>query len=57
MNCDELENRIRSFPKKYLENFDYVWNWKVSIEEAGNSIFDDKHFSEAFWRLSKILPK
>jgi len=57
---NELRRARESDPlisKKYIENFDYVWNWKVSIEEAGNSILDDKHFSEAFWRLSKILPK
>ena len=57
MNCDELENRISSFPSRYLDNFDYVWKWKVSIEERGDSILDEEHINEAYRRLSKILPK
>jgi len=57
MNCDELDYRVRSFPSRYFENFDYVWKWKISVEENGKSILDEEHLSEAYRRLSKILPK
>lgn len=57
MNCDELRNRILSFPCRYFENFDHVWEWKVSVEDDENSILDEEHIGEAYNRLSKILPK
>lgn len=57
MNCNELEKRVRSFPSRYLDNFDYVWKWKISIEKKGESIFNEEHLSEAYRRLSNILPK
>ena len=57
MNCDELENRVLSFPNRYLDNFDYVWKWKVSIEEKGGSILNEEYLGEAYRRLLKILPK
>lgn len=57
MNCDELENRVRSFPSGYLDNFDYVWKWKVLVEENGSSVLDGGRLSEAYRRLAKILPK
>ena len=57
MNCDELRNRMRMFPHRYLDNFDHVWRWKVSVEDKVGSILTDTHRDEAFKRLSRILPK
>jgi len=57
MNCDELRDRMLSFPPRYLENFDHVWKWKVSIEDEDITVLDDDHLNEAFKRLEKILPK
>ncbi len=57
MNCDELRDRMLSFPRRYLENFDHVWRWKVSVEDKVTSVLDEDHRNEAFKRLVKILPK
>ena len=46
-----------SFPRRYLENFDYVWKWKVSVEDEVTSVLDEDHRNEAFKRLVKILPR
>ena len=48
---------MHSFPNRYLENFDYVWKWKVSVENEVNSVLDEEHRDETFKRLVKILPK
>ena len=55
MNCDELRDRMLSFPRRYLVNFDYVWRWKVSVEDEVTSVLDEDHRNEAFKRLVKIL--
>ena len=57
MNCEELRNRMLSFPSKYIDNFDHVWKWKMSIEDEYNSILDEEHRSETFKRLVNILRK
>lgn len=57
MNCDELRDRMLSFPRRYLANFDHVWNWKVSVEDEVSSVLDEAHRNEMFKRLVKILPK
>lgn len=57
MNSNELRDRMLLFPRRYLENFDHVWKWKVSVEGEVSSILDEDHRNEAFKRLEKILPK
>ena len=54
----EFERRFASFPPNYLENFNYVWKWKVKVESnSENYILDKEHRREAYARLSNILPK
>ena len=57
MNCSALSSRILSFPRRYLDNFDHVWKWKVAIENENSSILNEEHRREAYKRLAKILPK
>jgi len=55
---DELKARLASFPRKYMANFDYVWEWKIKVESKSSAqILDADHRKEAHARLSKILPK
>jgi len=57
MNCDELRDRMLAFPRRYFENFDHVWKWKLSVEDEIRSVLDEEHRDEAFKRLVRILPK
>lgn len=54
----ELEFRIRSFPSDYMENFNYLWKWKIEVESKNtNHILDSNFRKEAYRRLCVILPK
>ena len=54
----EFEKRFASFPPNYLDNFNYVWKWKIKVESGGiNHVLNENHRGEAYARLCNILPK
>lgn len=55
LEIDIFHERLKSFPSRYMKNFDYVWEWKISKENGVNSILSRKNLFEAHFRLSKIL--
>ena len=57
MNCNELKENMLSFPRRYLENFDHVWRWRVSVEDEVSFLLEEEHRDEVFKRLVKILLK
>jgi hypothetical protein len=58
IDIEEFQSRISSFPKKYKENFDYMWKWKIRIESKNTAhILEEKHIEETYHRLCAILPK
>jgi len=52
---DVFRKRMKSFPVNYMNNFDYVWKWKIKKENTGELILNEKILIEAHFRLSKIL--
>jgi len=57
-STDEFKKRIDAFPQRYIDNFEYVWKWKVAVETDGSAhVLDKDHRKEAYSRLCKILPK
>jgi hypothetical protein len=58
LSLGEFQKRIAGFPKGYMDNFDYVWKWKIRVESNGHDhILDENHIREAYDRLRNILPK
>jgi hypothetical protein len=55
---DEFKRRIAFFPRSYMDNFDYVWKWKIKVESDDSAhILDENHKKEAYFKLCTILPK
>lgn len=54
LNLELLEKRMQSFPTNYMDNFDYIWKWKLQIEREGKSILTNDLKSTHF-RSAKIL--
>ena len=52
-NIDLFQKRMKSFPQRYMENFDYFWKWKIKNEKE--NIFINYTLTETHFRLSKIL--
>lgn len=52
---DVFRKRMKSFPVNYMNNFDYVWKWKIKKENTGETILNEKILFEAHFRLSNIL--
>lgn len=55
---EELEFRIGSFPSNYMQNFDYLWKWKIEAESKNAThILDGDLRKETYRRLCIILPR
>ena len=53
-----MAKRIASFPKKYMNNFDYVWRPKIRTEtNKSDHILDENHRKYFHSLLRVILPK
>lgn len=58
ISLGEFERRIASFPRRYMDNFNYMWKWKIKVESNGSAhILDENHKREAYSKLCTILPK
>lgn len=58
IDIEELKSRIKSFPSNYIENFNYIWKWKIDVESENTAhVLDDSHRKETYRRLSVILPR
>lgn len=40
-----------------MDNFNYIWRWKISTETVTTHILDAQHRMETYRRLCSILPK
>lgn len=54
-NIDLFNKRMKSFPKRYMDNFDYFWKWKLEKEYEKQNIFNKYALTETHFRLAKIL--
>jgi len=58
IDIKELEFRIRSFPSDYMENFNYLWKWKIEAESKNTThILESDLRKETYRRLRVILPR
>lgn len=58
IDLEEFKSRVNSFPRDYMKNFNYLWEWKIRVESNGaNHILDANHQGETYRRLCEILPK
>ena len=58
LDIEEFQSRIKSFPSRYMRNFDYIWKWKIKVElNSVNHILDSRYRKETYQRLCKILPR
>jgi len=55
LSIDLFQKRMKSFPQKYMENFDYFWKWKIKKENEMQDILADHTLVETHYRLSRIL--
>jgi hypothetical protein len=56
LNLELFKQRLHSFPSKYMEIFDYVWKWKLQIEQGKRSVLSNG-LDTTHPRLAKILNK
>lgn len=57
IDFENFQSRMGCFPRRYMENFDYVWKWKIKVESKNKYILDKRYRTEAYRRLCKILPR
>jgi len=50
-----FEKKYCSFNKKYENDFDNFWLWKIQVEKETGHILDDSHFDLTFEKISSIL--
>ena len=57
IDLTEFRSRMNAFPQPYMENFDYLWKWKIRTENEVTHILDTNHREETYRRLCEVLPK
>jgi len=55
ITCGEFQQALARFSPRYRQDFKSFWLWKLRIESRGQSVLDEGHRAEAYWRLSSIL--
>jgi hypothetical protein len=50
-----LEFRIRLFPKKYADQFNEFWKWKMKIEHDSDDVLSESRREETYRKLKPIL--
>jgi len=52
---DQYITHFERFPRKYRDDFDGFWRWKLNIEDNVTSILDPQHINETHVRIVPIL--
>jgi len=57
IDVNKFNERMKSFPTAYMDNFNYVWEWKIETEKRVDSILNNSLLPDTHYKLSKILNK
>lgn len=57
IDVNKFNERMKSFPTVYMDNFNYVWEWKIETEKRVDSILNNSLLPDTHYKLSKILNK
>jgi hypothetical protein len=52
---DQYITHFERFPRKYRNDFDSFWRWKLSVENIDDHILDSQHVNETYVHIVPIL--